>query len=201
MFTGRMRIRVPGIFAPSESDTPSLGCIVRISWLGRTPTEPSCWKARCGTGLSVDRDLGDLARQPLAGAQVERHAGPAPVVDLAAAAPRRSRSFESAGTPVLLEVAGDVLAADGARGVLGADGDRRRPRPRVGGVIARRTLTFSSRTSSAVKCTGGSIAQQAAAAGACGSGPGRAARRRCRSSRRGVPMPMSSAAVIWTWSM
>ena len=53
MFTGRMRIRVPGIFAPSDSDTPSLGCSVRMSWLGWTPTEPSCWKARCGTGLSV----------------------------------------------------------------------------------------------------------------------------------------------------
>ena len=52
MFTGRMRMREPGIFAPSESDTPSLGCTVRISWLGCTPTEPSDWKARCGTGLS-----------------------------------------------------------------------------------------------------------------------------------------------------
>ena len=53
MFTGRMRIRVPGIFAPSESDTPSLGCIVRTSWLGLTPSEPSCVNARWGTGLSV----------------------------------------------------------------------------------------------------------------------------------------------------
>ena len=25
MFTGRMRMREPGIFAPSESDTPSFG--------------------------------------------------------------------------------------------------------------------------------------------------------------------------------
>ena len=40
MFTGRMRIRVPGIFAPSDSDTPSLGCTVSTSWLGCTPTEP-----------------------------------------------------------------------------------------------------------------------------------------------------------------
>ena len=53
MFTGRMRMRVPGIFAPSVSDTPSLGCMVRTSWLGCTPTEPSCSKARWGTGLSV----------------------------------------------------------------------------------------------------------------------------------------------------
>ena len=53
MFTGRMRMRVPGIFAPSDSDTPSLGCIVITSWLGCTPTEPAASKARCGTGLSV----------------------------------------------------------------------------------------------------------------------------------------------------
>ena len=52
MFTGRIRMREPGIFAPSESETPSLGWTVRISWLGWTPTEPCVWKARCGTGLS-----------------------------------------------------------------------------------------------------------------------------------------------------
>ena len=34
MFTGRMRIRAPGIFAPSDSDTPSFGCIVSTSWFG-----------------------------------------------------------------------------------------------------------------------------------------------------------------------
>ena len=53
MYTGRMRMRVPGILAPSDSDTPSLGCMVMISWLGRTPSEPSCLNARWGTGFSV----------------------------------------------------------------------------------------------------------------------------------------------------
>ena len=53
MFTGRIRMRVPGILAPSASDTPSLGCSVRTRTLGRTPTEPSVWKAMWGTGLSV----------------------------------------------------------------------------------------------------------------------------------------------------
>ena len=54
MFTGRMRMRVPGIFAPIESETPSLGCTVSTSWFCCTPSEPSCcWKARCGTGLRV----------------------------------------------------------------------------------------------------------------------------------------------------
>ena len=37
MFTGRTRIRAPGILATSESETPSLGCTLRISWLGCTP--------------------------------------------------------------------------------------------------------------------------------------------------------------------
>ena len=53
MFTGRITMRVPGILAPNCSDTPSLGCTVSTSWLGRTPNEPSWLKARCGTGLSV----------------------------------------------------------------------------------------------------------------------------------------------------
>ncbi len=34
MFTGRIRIRGPGIFAPSDSDTPSSGCSVRTNWFG-----------------------------------------------------------------------------------------------------------------------------------------------------------------------
>ena len=48
-----MRIFDPGIFALSEIDAPSLGCTVRTSWLGLTPSEPSWPKARWGTGLSV----------------------------------------------------------------------------------------------------------------------------------------------------
>ena len=53
MFTGRMRMREPGIFAPSDSDTPSFGCIVedRAGWAARRPS-PCDWNARCGTGLS-----------------------------------------------------------------------------------------------------------------------------------------------------
>jgi hypothetical protein len=53
MFTGRMRMRVPGIFAPSEIETPSFGCIARMIWFGWTPTDPCASKARCGTGFSV----------------------------------------------------------------------------------------------------------------------------------------------------
>jgi len=53
MLTGRMLMRLPGIFAPRVIATPSLGCIVRMIWLGRTPKDPSCRNATCGTGLSV----------------------------------------------------------------------------------------------------------------------------------------------------
>ena len=160
MFTGRMRIRVPGIFAPSESDTPSLGCTVRTSWFGRTPTGPSLLEAEVRDRLERDRDLGDLARQALARAQVERHARPAPVVDLEAQ--RRVRLGVGVGRDaLLLEVARHVLAADGARACTGRGRRSRSTSSAVGGVIARRTLTFSSRTSSAVKFTGGSMHEQA----------------------------------------
>ena len=53
MLTGRMIMRVPGIFAPSRSETPSFGWTVSTSWFGCTPSEPSWLKARCGTGFSV----------------------------------------------------------------------------------------------------------------------------------------------------
>ena len=82
MFTGRMRMLEPGIFAPSDSDTPSLGCMVRISWLGCTPTEPVRLEREVRHRLELHGDLGDLARESLAGAQEDRHARPAPVVDL-----------------------------------------------------------------------------------------------------------------------
>ena len=82
MFTGRMRMLEPGIFAPSDSDTPSLGCIVSTSWLGLTPTEPVRLEREVRDRLELDRDLGHLAREALARAQEDRHARPAPVVDL-----------------------------------------------------------------------------------------------------------------------
>ena len=53
MLTGRIRSREPGIFAPSDTDTPSSGWTVSTIWLACTPTEPVLWNARCGTGLSV----------------------------------------------------------------------------------------------------------------------------------------------------
>ena len=150
MFTGRMRMRVPGIFAPSDSDTPSLGCSVRMSWLGFTPSEPSWENDRCGHRLERHRDLGDLAGQALAGAQVERHARPAPVVDLEAQ--RRVGLGVGVGRhALLLEVPGHRLAADRARGRTARARRSVGTSSGVGGSIACRTLTFSLRTSSAEK--------------------------------------------------
>src|SRR5436305_7966371 len=53
MLTGRMRIRAPGILAPSDTDTPSSGWTVRMIWFACTPTDPELWNARCGTGFNV----------------------------------------------------------------------------------------------------------------------------------------------------
>ena len=72
-----------------------------------------------------DRDLGDLARQALAGAQVERHARPAPVVDLQAQR-REGLGARVRRDALLLGVAGHLEAADDAPRVL------RRGRPCVG---------------------------------------------------------------------
>ena len=48
--------------------------------------------------LELDRDLGGAAGEALAGAQVERHVGPAPVLDLEPSARRRSRRSSRAST-------------------------------------------------------------------------------------------------------
>ena len=54
MFTVRIAIREPGIFAPIDSDTPSLGWTVSTSTLGRTRRPISVpWNATWGTGFSV----------------------------------------------------------------------------------------------------------------------------------------------------
>src|SRR4051812_13265489 len=104
--------------------------------------------------LERDRDLRDLAREPLAGAQVERHAGPAPVVHHQLH--RGVRLGRRVVRHVLLvEVGLRVLAADEPSeywertAIFGTSSGS-------GAGIACRTLTFSSRTSSAENDTGGS---------------------------------------------
>ncbi len=74
-----------------------------------------------GHRLELDDDLRVLARQALAGAQVEGHAGPAPVVDL------HLQGDEGLGVAVVIDVLLEVvgrhfLAADLAGAVLAAHG-------------------------------------------------------------------------------
>ena len=80
-----------------------------------------------GHRLERHRDLGDLARQPLAGPEIDGDAGPAPVVDLE---PERRVGLRGRvlGDAVLLEVASHRLALRHARRVL-------RPHGHVGHVL------------------------------------------------------------------
>ena len=77
----RTSIVVPGTLEPNLSVTPSSGCTRMTSWLWPSSSVSVVVERQVRRLLEQDRDLGDPARQPLAGAQVERHAGPAPVLD------------------------------------------------------------------------------------------------------------------------
>ena len=72
-----------------------------------------------GHGAEIHHDVGLARAQALAGAQVEGHAGPAPVVDLG---PQRDESLGRAvrGNAGFVAVAGHRGTADRARGVLAA---------------------------------------------------------------------------------
>ena len=98
-------------------------------------------------------------RQALAGAQVERHVGPAPVVDRRASARRRSRCSSPGPRLVSAAVGRHALAR---RCVPAPYWPRTVRRQHVlgasSGWIACSTLTFSSRTASASNEIGGSMA-------------------------------------------
>ena len=126
--------------------------------------------------------------QPFAGPQVERHAGPAPVVGV-------SRMGD---VGLGLRVRVRRPSPRGSRG-------RRLPSIEPGGVLARtrvghlvdvehatgrwRTFTFSSRTASAERVTGAPSPRGTGAASG-GSGPCRGARRRSRSKPPAPPPPI-----------
>ena len=90
--------------------------------VGFDPEGAILGEGEVGDGLQRDRDLGDLAREALAGAQVEGDAGPAPVVDFQAQRRKRLRGRALAHA-VLFEISRDVLAAGVPGGVLRARGD------------------------------------------------------------------------------
>ena len=108
----------PGTLAENRSETPSSGWIFITSTL-LSIESPASPKSRCGMALEADRDLGVLARQAFAAAQIERHVGPAPVVDeeLHRRVGVGVRFRVDAG---LFAIAGYRLAADAAGVVLSA---------------------------------------------------------------------------------
>src|SRR5262249_52134822 len=104
--------------------------------------------------LEDDRDLGRAQRQALAGAQVERHAGPAPVVGLDA--PRGGGVGARVGGAALAGAVGGGPAAPASQPAVYCP--RTASRAGSSGRTACSAFAFSSRTRFASKLAGGSIA-------------------------------------------
>ena len=129
----------------------------RGRWACSPPPAAGVAEQRHRRPLELDGDLGDAPRQPLAGAQVERHALPAPVVDEQLER-RVGLGVGVRRDPLLAAVGRHVLPVHPALDVLRrAPPNRRRD---CGGIgrTARSTFIFSSRTASASKAAGGSMA-------------------------------------------
>ena len=186
----------PGSLIISQSLTPSSGWMRSTSRFSSiSPALAS--KIECGI-LRKGMTISDC-RQALAGAQVERHARPAPVADLRL---QRDEGFRRR--------CAFLIDSSGSRSHRFAVRSRRHDIGRAPvtlpatcssiGFSACSTLSFSSRTASA-SSRPAAPSRPGRAAAACGSAPCRAARRRGRNSRRGPPTPIVSATVICTWSM
>ena len=83
MLTVRIWIALRGTLARTAARCPRPAGSAAPARSARA-ARPRVGEQQVRHALELDRDLGDALRQPLAGAQVERHAGPAPVVDLQA---------------------------------------------------------------------------------------------------------------------
>ena len=109
----------------------------------------------------VDHDVRIARRQALAGADVEGHAGPAPVCDLGAQRDEGLGAAARGSTPGSSQVARHALRRRRCRRVYWP---RTTCWPSVSGVQGlseRSTLSFSSRIASACALIGGSIADRA----------------------------------------
>ena len=133
----RSSIAVPGTLEPNFNATPSSGWTRTTSWLWPSDSTSAGVERQVRRPLEQHRDLGDPSGHALAGPDVERHAGPAAVLDA-----ELDRDVGLGGRVrrhvLLFEVADGALAGDPARQVLPADGARRR-RP-SGSVIALQHL-------------------------------------------------------------
>ena len=141
--------RSPGAFTSNERSKPSSGCSVITSTLVCVAQPSSATEQRNRRAAEVDRDLGRAPGEALAGAQMERDALPAPVVDLEAqadeglgrASARRRRAPD--GSP-----AASCRSPSGAR-----TGPNTTASSRIG-ATERSTFTFSKRMLSASKAAG-----------------------------------------------
>ena len=118
----------PGTFAPKRSRMPSSGWIRIASRFG-SGSVAAVLEQAVGDRPELDRDLGRALRQPLAGPEVERDAGPAPVVDLEPGGDERLRLRLGVDLR-LLAVARHLLGRRPSPGRTGRG--RRRPRDLVG---------------------------------------------------------------------
>ena len=91
---------------------PSSGWIRSTSTFGLVHSTGVSRKSVNGARLNCTRYLGATAREPLAGAQIEGHAGPPPVVDHTAACATNVSVRESAATFGSLAVAVVLRAHD-----------------------------------------------------------------------------------------
>ena len=120
MWTVRSIIPWPGTLAANSSETPSSGWMWQTSTFGRRPSSSDDLERRVRRALELDRDRRLAPRQALAGADVERRVGPAPVVDvelggdvgLGQRVRRDARLLAVARHLLALDVAAPVLAAD-----------------------------------------------------------------------------------------
>src|ERR1022692_3031096 len=115
METGRSFMPVPGRLDRNFSEMPSSGWMRRISRLGAVVVS-SPLKMASGAGLKGEGILGERLGSAVPGAQIERHAGPAPVVH------KESYGRVGVGLRVglhagFLAESGNILAAD-VRGAI-----------------------------------------------------------------------------------
>ena len=126
MFTSRISIALPGTLEPNRIVAPSSGWIRNTMALWVRSSVAVAANGQVRRPLEDHGDLGDAAAEPLAGAQVERHPGPAAGLDVD---PDGGEGLGRRGLRdvVLVEVAVDLLATGPARGVLPARGVQVQP--------------------------------------------------------------------------
>jgi len=159
MVTGRSVMPEPGRFEKNRSEMPS-----RAGMRQHQQVRPAAGLAVLEQaqrrGLELDGDVGDALGQALAGANVKRHAGPAPVLD-ETALPAAYVSVRASGeTPCSWRKPGRA-AADFGRAVLAGDRRVRRPHRLENGGWSAGALARSSRTAVDSNIAGGSMAMVA----------------------------------------